>query len=122
MQRTALIVCARAALGAQKFGLAINFAGRLLATPLPPDADVGAAAKDIRTLLRDMQKRLTEVKRSNKRLARELSEWVTVAMEVSAAPDFGQLSLMGQRSSPSAMDMDDEPPPSQGWFGGWRRG
>ncbi len=85
LRRTALVVCARASLGMQKFGWATTFASRLLAAPLPGcGADAAAAAsKEARALLRDIQRRAAEVKRSNKRLAKELSAWVQAAMEAS---------------------------------------
>mmetsp|Transcript_32850 Transcript_32850/g.65373 ORF Transcript_32850/g.65373 Transcript_32850/m.65373 type:complete len:84 (-) Transcript_32850:329-580(-) len=68
----------------QRFGLATTFAARLLSAELPADAKGReTAAKDARTLLRDMHRRVTEVKRSNRRLAKELSEWVQLAMQTS---------------------------------------
>ena len=83
-RRTALAVCARAALGMQRFGLATTYAARLMAAPMPGDAAGAAAAvREVRTLLRDIQKRTGEVRRSNRRLAKELSEWVEQAMETS---------------------------------------
>lgn len=83
-RRVALVVCTRAALGWQRFGLATTYAAQLLAAPLPAD-DVAAASatKEARALLRDIQRRVHEVRRSNRRLAKELSEWVQSAMEAS---------------------------------------
>ena len=67
-RRTALIVCARAALGMQRFGLATTFAARLLAADVPPEGKGReAAAKDTRALLRDIQRRSTEVRREGVR-------------------------------------------------------
>ena len=45
-----------------------------------------SAHKEARTLLRDLQRRVVEVRRSNRRLAKELSEWVQAAMEASGQP------------------------------------
>ena len=78
------MVSARASLGMQRFGRATTYAARLLASPSPPEASAAAAAaKEVRTLLRDIQKRATEVKQSNKRLAKGLHTWVAAAMEQS---------------------------------------
>ena len=40
-------------------------------------------ALQARALLREIQRRVAEVKRSNKRLAKELAEWVQAAMDAS---------------------------------------
>ena len=88
MRRTALIVCARSALGMRKFGRATNYAARLLAAAPADGADANAAAsKEIRTLLRDIQRSAVETKRSNRALAKALSEFVTAAMEASGQSD-----------------------------------
>ena len=85
-QRTALVVCARAQLGMSKFGKAITYAARLLAAAAREDGDAKAAAmKEVRVLLRDIQRRAVEVKRSNKMLAKALSEFVEQAMAASAS-------------------------------------
>ena len=82
-RRTALVVCARAQLGMSKFGKAITYAAKLIAAA-PDAADAqAAAAKEVRTLLRDIQRRAAEVKRSNKALAKSLSEFVEQAMAAS---------------------------------------
>ena len=74
--------------------LVVSVATRLLATPLPASEEAAlGAVREVRTLLRDTQKRVAEVKRSNKRLARELSEWVTLAMELGGQEVMGRLSL-----------------------------
>ena len=79
LRRTALIVAARASLGMQRFSRATTYAGHLLAAPVPAEGTT-SAAKEIRTLLRDIQRRAAEVKRSNKALAKSLSTWVATAM------------------------------------------
>jgi hypothetical protein len=44
---------------------------------VPDEATAAASAvKEAKGLLRDIQRRVVEVRRSNKRLAKELSEWV----------------------------------------------
>ena len=84
LRRTAVVVSSRAALGMQRFGAATGHASRLLALP-PPKAEAAAAAalKEGRLLVADIQRRVAEVKRSNKRLAKELSAWVNAAMSAS---------------------------------------
>ena len=82
----------RAALSLQRFGLATSYATRLLAVPVPDEATVAASAvKEAKGLLRDIQRRVVEVRRSNKRLAKELSEWLESAMQavIPAAPPEG---------------------------------
>ena len=65
----------RAALSLQRFGSATTFAARLLSAPMPAEATAAAAAsREARQLLRDIHRRVAEVRRSNKRLAKELSE------------------------------------------------
>ncbi|KOO27080.1 hypothetical protein Ctob_008149 [Chrysochromulina tobinii] len=91
-RRTALVVCSRAALSLQRFGLATSYAARLLAAPVPDEATAAASAvKEAKGLLRDIQRRVVEVRRSNKRLAKELSEWVESAMQamIPAGPPEG---------------------------------
>ena len=86
LRRTALIVCARCHLAMSKFGKATTFAARLLAADLPPGADEkaqAAATKEFKALLRDIQRRAAEVKRSNKNLAKALSAFVQEAMAAS---------------------------------------
>jgi hypothetical protein len=84
LRRTALAVCARASLGMQRFGRATTYAARLLAADTPPTPEGGAGAtKEVRSLLRDIQRRAAEVKRSNQRLAKSVSSWVAAAMEES---------------------------------------
>jgi len=86
MRRTAIIVSARASLGMQSFGAATTHASRLLALPLPTDtagATAAVALKEGRQLVVDIQRRVTEVRRSNKRLAKELAAWVSAAMDAS---------------------------------------
>lgn len=109
LRRTALVVCARAALGMQRFGLATSHAAQLLAVPPRTEAAARAAAlKECRTVLRDIQRRsiearrrdlrprfsprcmfgswmappppLAQVQRSNRRLAKEMGSWVQGAM------------------------------------------
>lgn len=94
LRRTALIVCARAHLGMQRFGKATTFAARLLAAvpSAAHDADAHAQArKEARALLRDIQRRAVEVKRSNKALAKSLSEWVQAAMQESGQSQLVEL-------------------------------
>jgi hypothetical protein len=80
---------------------ATTYASHLLALPPPADTDAAAAAsKEARQLVVDIQRRVTEVRRSNKRLAKELSAWVSAAMDAS-----GQGGLDQVASPPS-------PPPS----------
>ena len=94
-RRTALVVCARAAMGMQRFGLATTYAARLLGAPVPADAAAeAAAAKEVRGLLRDVQRRVAEVKRSNKRLAKELSAWVQCAMAASGQDPVAQAAAL----------------------------
>ena len=93
-RRTALVVCTRAALGWQRFGLAATYVARLLSAPLPSEAAAAAsAAKEARSLLRDIQRRVHEVRRSNRRLAKDLSEWVQSAMEASDQEGVRALEL-----------------------------
>lgn len=76
----------------QRFGLATTYAARLLAAPTPADAAAAAVAtKEAKGLLRDIQRRVAEVRRSNKRLAKELSEWVQSAMQASDSPSVQEL-------------------------------
>ena len=49
--------------------------------------------KEARGLLRDIQRRAIEVKRSNKSLAKSLSTWVQAAMEESGQEVLGSLEL-----------------------------
>ena len=68
----------------QRFGKATTYAAMLLAAEMPEDAkDAAAAAKEVRLLLKDIQRRAAEVKRSNQRLAKSISTWVAAAMEES---------------------------------------
>ena len=57
--RTAMLVGARAALGARRFRLAVSLAARLLAA-LPTDA--AGEAKAARVLVRDISRRMTEAR------------------------------------------------------------
>ena len=96
LRRTALNVCARACLGMSRFGKATTFAARLLAAEVPEDAEARAAAKkEVRTLLRDVQRRAAEVKRSNRSLAKALSEFVQSAMAASGQED-GMAAMLRQ--------------------------
>lgn len=91
-QAFCLRVHRRAALSLQRFGLATSYAARLLAAPVPDEATAAASAvKEAKGLLRDIQRRVVEVCRSNKRLAKELSEWVESAMQamIPAGPPEG---------------------------------
>ena len=84
---------------------ATSHASRLLALPPPPDAAAAtAAAKEARGLVGDIQRRGAEVKRSNKRLAKELSAWVSVAMHASNQSD----ALGGVTPPPSPPHDGDE--------------
>ena len=86
LRRTGLFLSARAALGMQRFGQAASLTARLMAAAPEGDdpADVAAAAavrRDARLLLREIQTRSAEVRRSNKRLAQAVGKWVATAME-----------------------------------------
>ncbi|KAL1504965.1 hypothetical protein AB1Y20_008732 [Prymnesium parvum] len=84
LRRTAVAVSARAALGMQRFGAATSHASRLLALPPPSDPEEAASAvKEARALVGEIHRRVGEVQRSNKRLAKELSAWVSAAMSAS---------------------------------------
>ena len=79
----------------QRFGMATTYAARLLVVPTPEDAAAAAAAtKEVKGLLRDIQRRVVEVRRSNKRLAKELSEWVQSAMQASESPSVQELAAL----------------------------
>lgn len=70
---------------------ATTYASRLLALPLPADAaDADVVSKEAKQLIVDIQRCVTEVRRSNKRLAKELSKWVSAAMSASNDDTLGR--------------------------------
>jgi hypothetical protein len=77
-RRTALVLSARAALGARRFGLAVGFASALLDAPTAGAADV---RREVRGLVTEIERKRVALARSNKRLAREVSAWVEEAMQ-----------------------------------------
>lgn len=85
-RRTALVLSARAALGASRFRLALRHASALLDAPCP-HGETGAAdaRREVRGLVTEIERKRAALVRSNKRLARDVSAWVEEAMHAGEA-------------------------------------
>ena len=127
-----LTVPAQAALGARRFGRASALTARLLATapaPAPPadsgsddgnlnvNAEAVAVARQVRRdanlLLREIASRSAEVRRSNKRLAQAVSQWVSTAMEQGTSADGGGGGGIGGDGGADAAATDSAAAPAE---------